>query len=98
VDSRVHNYCFRRQLAQVIVADVGSLREEIIEGKTAFLCKPKDPSDLARAIREYFGSELFRNLENRRWDIKAYANERYSWGKLAATTAVVYSRLLSSDL
>jgi hypothetical protein len=51
VDSRVHNYCFRLQPTQVIVADVGSLREEIIEGETGFLSK-KDPSDLARAIRK----------------------------------------------
>jgi glycosyltransferase involved in cell wall biosynthesis len=79
-----------------IVGDVGSLREEIIEGKTGFLCKPKDPSDLARVIRKYFDSELFRNLENRRPEIRAYANERYSWGKVAAITTTVYSDLLRS--
>jgi glycosyltransferase involved in cell wall biosynthesis len=81
-----------------IVSDVGTLKEEIIEGKTGFVCKPRDPSDLARAIRKYFDSELFRNLENRRADIKAYANERYSWGKVAATTTALYSRLLGSDI
>src|SRR5439155_6122659 len=31
-----------------IVTDVGSLREEAIEGKTGFVCKTRDPSDLAR--------------------------------------------------
>jgi D-inositol-3-phosphate glycosyltransferase len=84
--------------APAIAADVGSLKEEIIEGKTGFLCKPRDPSDLARVIRDYFNSDLFHSLASRREDIKAYANSRYSWNKVAAITATVYSRLLTSNL
>ena len=80
----------------IIATDVGSLRQEIVEGKTGFLCRPQDSSDLARAIEKYFGSELFRELENRRLEIKEYANERYSWDKVAAITTAVYSNLLSS--
>ena len=56
--------------------------------------KPQDSSDLARAIDNYFASDLFRNLENRRLEIKKYANERYSWDKVAAITMAVYSDLL----
>ena len=67
-----------------IAADVGTLKEEIIEGQTGFVFKPQDSSDLASKIDEYFKSELFRNLETRRAEIKAYANERYSWDKVAA--------------
>ncbi len=81
-----------------IVADVGSLKEEVIEGQTGFVCKPRDSSDLARVIRKYFDSDLFRNLEARRLEIKAYANERYSWDKVAAVTTSVYSRLLNSNI
>ena len=81
-----------------IVADVGSLKEEVIEGETGFVCKPRDSSDLARVIRKYFDSDLFRNLETRRLEIKAYANERYSWDKVAAVTTSVYSRLLNSNI
>ena len=81
-----------------IAADVGSLKEEIIEGATGFLFKPQDPSDLARKIRHYFKSELFQNLDSRRLEIKAYANERYSWEKVAAATTAIYSSLLASDL
>ena len=77
-----------------IAADVGSLREEIIEGKTGLVFKAQDSSALARAIEQYFASELFRHLESRRPEIKAYANERYSWNKVAATTAAVYANLL----
>ena len=77
-----------------IAADVGTLKEEIIEGETGFVFKPQDSSDLARKIDKYFKSELFRNLEARRAEIKAYANERYSWDKVATITTAVYSDLL----
>src|SRR5438045_8958570 len=81
-----------------IAADVGSLKEEIIEGETGFVFKPRDSSDLARKVHSYFNSELFRNLETRRLEIKAYANERYSWDKVVAVTTSVYSRLLNSSI
>jgi len=80
-----------------IVSDVGTLKEEIIEGQTGFVFKPQDSSDLASRVDEYFKSELFRNLESRRAEIKAYANELYSWDKVAAVTTSVYSRLLNSN-
>jgi glycosyltransferase involved in cell wall biosynthesis len=79
-----------------IVADVGSLKDEVIAGETGFVFRACDPSDLAQRIRQYFASELFRNLETRRADIREYANERYSWTKVAAITTGVYSNLLSS--
>jgi len=81
-----------------IASDVGTLKKEIIEGQTGFVCKPQDSSDLASKIDEYFRSELFRNLEAQRAEIKAYANERYSWDKVAAVTTKVYSRFLSGNI
>lgn len=80
-----------------IAADVGSLREEIIEGETGFVFPPRDSTDLAAKIEKYFSSELFHDLENRRAWIKAYANERYSWTRVAAITARVYCDLVSVD-
>jgi D-inositol-3-phosphate glycosyltransferase len=79
-----------------IAADVGNLKNEIVEGKTGLVFRAQDPSDLASKIDEYFKGELFRNLETTRFQIKEYANERYSWSKVAATTRTVYSNLLSS--
>ena len=79
-----------------IAADVGTLREEIIEGETGFVFKPRDSVDLARKIDKYFNSELFGNLETRRTQIRKYANEQYSWDKVAAITMAVYSSLVSS--
>ena len=80
-----------------IVSDVGSLKEGIIEGETGFAFRPQDVSDLARNIEKYFTSELFRDLQSRRAQIKHYANDRYSWGRVAAMTTAVYSRLLRLD-
>src|SRR5207245_4192441 len=74
-----------------IAADVGSLKQEIIEGETGFVFKPRNSSDLARKIRNYFNNELFRNLERRRAGIKTYANDKYSWDKVAAIITAVYS-------
>src|SRR5436190_9739999 len=81
-----------------IAADVGSLKEEIIEGQTGFVFKAQDSSDLARTIRRYFDSELFRNLDDRRLEIKQYANERYSWEKVGEITSEVYRKLLAQSL
>lgn len=81
----------------VIASDVGSLREEIIEGETGFMFRSGDALDLARKIGVYFKSELFRDLESRRAQIKDYANERYSWSKVAAITTTVYSELLQAE-
>jgi glycosyltransferase involved in cell wall biosynthesis len=81
----------------VIAADVGSLKEEIIEGETGFVFKTAEAGDLANTIRRYFDSNLFRELDQRRQWIRQYANERYSWAKVAATTTAVYSQLLGRE-
>jgi D-inositol-3-phosphate glycosyltransferase len=77
-----------------IAADVGSLKQEIVEGETGFVFKAGYSSDLARTIDKYFNSELFHDLETRRAQIKKYANEQYSWSKVAATIEAVYSDML----
>jgi glycosyltransferase involved in cell wall biosynthesis len=73
---------------------VGSLRNDIIEAKTGFLCRSKDPADLARAIRTYFASDLYENLEARRSQIREFANERNSWTKVAEILDGVYRQVL----
>ena len=70
----------------VIAADVGSLKEEIIEGKTGFVFPAKNPAALAKTIETYFNSDLFNNLAHRRTEIREYANERDSWAKVVAST------------
>jgi glycosyltransferase involved in cell wall biosynthesis len=78
----------------VIATDVGSLNEEIVEGETGYIVKPRDAAGLARAIESYFAGDLYRELEPRRAAIREYANDRYSWAKVAATTIQVYDQLL----
>lgn len=78
----------------VLASDVGSLKEEIVEGKTGFVFKPDDSADLAEFLRKYFASDLYRNLDHHRESIRKFANERYSWTKVGDITKSVYSALL----
>ncbi len=78
----------------VIATDVGSLKEEILEGKTGFICKPEDPVDLAKKIEAYFQSDLYANLVQNRSTIREYANEKYSWEKIGGKTRDVYQKFL----
>jgi D-inositol-3-phosphate glycosyltransferase len=78
----------------VIAADVGSLREDIVESQTGFVFKPEDPADLARIIEGYFESNLFANLDKRRREICEYASERHSWDVVGKATLDVYAALL----
>jgi D-inositol-3-phosphate glycosyltransferase len=80
-----------------IATDVGSLREDIIEGRTGFLCKPRDPGDLARTIKRYFNSDLFKNLDSGRKEIRDYVNVRHSWNSVATITHRVYSSLVGEN-
>ena len=81
----------------VIAADVGSLKEDILEGTTGFVFKPEDPIGLAQAIERFFSSDLFAHLEKRRTGIRKFAKERHSWEMVATTTVGVYSRLLQEE-
>lgn len=77
----------------VLAADVGSLREDIVEGRTGLVFRPMDAGDLAAKIQDYFSSPLFRDLENRRTDIQKFANDKYSWTQAAGVTSRIYGEL-----
>ena len=77
----------------VIATDVGSFREEVVEGETGYICKPGDPSDLAKAITTYFASDLYRNLDATRVKIKAYADVHHSWSAVADLTRQAYEKM-----
>jgi len=81
----------------VIATDVGSLREDIIEGETGFLCRPKNSADLAKTISGYFASDLYRQLETRRRKIQTFANERYSWTRVGEILDNVYRQVLATS-
>jgi D-inositol-3-phosphate glycosyltransferase len=77
----------------VIASDVGSLADDVVVGRTGFVCRSRDANDLAERIADYFESDLYRDLEHRRDDIKQYANERYSWATVGEMTESVYRAL-----
>ena len=79
----------------VLAADVGSLKEDIEEGKTGYVFQPKDPKDIARTIGMFFESRLYYDLSARRQEIRAFAAERYSWSYVASKTLEVYRQLLT---
>ena len=79
----------------VLAANVGSLKDEIVESQTGCVFPPADAPALACAIEAYFASDLFKNLDARRGAIQTYANERYSWAKVAAITTRVYAEVVT---
>jgi D-inositol-3-phosphate glycosyltransferase len=81
----------------VVATDVGSFREEIVEGRTGFLCQPGDPAELAKALETYFTSDLYKNLKVRRQEIKDYANANHSWQAVAELTRNAYATMLERN-
>ena len=79
----------------VIATDIGSFREDIVEGKTGMVCRPEDADDLADKIHAYFHSDLFDNLQQARSEIMEYGNRKYSWEEVGHITCAVYEQLLS---
>ena len=80
----------------VIATDVGSMREDVVVGKTGFICKPANAEALAATIRSYFSSELYRSLNVRRGEIQSFADERNSWTIVGERIVAVYRRLRES--
>ena len=78
----------------ILAADVGDLKEEIVEGETGFAFTPEDPVALTKTIERYFSSELFVDLNNRRQTISDYAKERHSWNLVGQMTMTLYASLL----
>jgi D-inositol-3-phosphate glycosyltransferase len=78
----------------VLAADVGALKDEVVEGKTGYVFKPEDPVDLLKTIHSYFSSPLYQELSIRRDEIRDYAAEHHSWDVVGEMTMSVYAGLL----
>lgn len=81
----------------VVATDVGSFRDEIIEGETGFVCKPGDPVDIAVTLKKYFESDLYRNLRTRRSELKNYASRVHSWAAVAELTQEAFLEMIGSS-
>lgn len=82
----------------VIATDVGSLREDVVEGQTGFICEPRNPHALAGAIEAYFSSDLYRNLPSWREGIRSLVREQHSWSTIARSTKSAYASAGSREL
>jgi D-inositol-3-phosphate glycosyltransferase len=82
----------------VIASDTGSFRSDVIEGQTGFLFRAGDPLDLANAVRAYFSSDLFADLEARRPEIRAHGASAFSWSRNGELTRAAYERVLAAEL
>jgi D-inositol-3-phosphate glycosyltransferase len=81
----------------VLAADVGSLSDDIVEGKTGYVFKSEDAVDLKRAIETYFSSDLYSNLSSRRGEIQDYATRLHSWDTVGQMTMKVYAGLVGTS-
>jgi len=79
-----------------VATDVGAFGEDIVQGETGFLCRPCDSASLADRLEEYFASDLFKELDMRRSEIRQYAKVRHSWETVGDMTRSVYSGLPGS--
>lgn len=69
---------------------VGTMREEIFDGQTGFVCPPRDADALAAAIRRWFdrGADPARE----RQAIQEWAASRYGWAGVASAAFKEYAR------
>lgn len=77
----------------VIATRVGSFDRDVIPEVTGLLCEPDNPRDLARAIRQYFESELYLDGDQAHKRIREIAFEKYSWERISRTIVEVYARV-----
>ncbi len=76
----------------VVATDVGSLRDDVVEGKTGFVCKAEDPEDLANRIQVYFNSNMYKDLASNRHEIIRFATDKYSWAQAGKLASGVYKK------
>ena len=80
-----------------IATNVGSFEDDVVVGRTGFMCRPCDSVDLAGTIERYFESELFKTLDARRQEIREYVTARHSWDVVGEITRNVYAGWLAGE-
>lgn len=76
----------------MIVTDVGGLSEIVVHGKCGYVVKP-DPSEIATAIRDFFGNDRNEEFTAGVKDEK----HRFSWSKMTAGIVDVYKKILNKE-
>lgn len=78
----------------VVVTNVGSLPEVVIDGETGFIVPPKNSQKLADAIIEILKNKKLRQLMSK--NAGNIARDELSWEKIAKNTIEVYKKALST--
>jgi glycosyltransferase involved in cell wall biosynthesis len=78
----------------IIATDIGSFREDVIEGVTGFICRPDNAEDMKAKLTIFFNSTLYRLHEQTRQDIMEFAERKYSWSDIGKETYEVYEKIL----
>ena len=78
----------------VLATDIGSFRDYVKDGRTGFLIASPDSQAVTDAIRTYYQSNLFVNLEIKRPIIRRWTRMNYSWTKVAKETKALYDSLV----
>jgi glycosyltransferase involved in cell wall biosynthesis len=78
----------------VIVSDVGSLKDDVIEGETGYVIRPEHADELGKTIERYFAGDLYRNVNRRRQAIRDYTAKKHSWEDVSQITMRTYAGLL----
>jgi glycosyltransferase involved in cell wall biosynthesis len=82
----------------VVATEVGSVGEEIIVGRTGFLCRPCDAADLSGALKRFFASDLLLDADRRRSEIRDHARRSHSWQIIGEMTHRVYKSLSGAEV
>jgi D-inositol-3-phosphate glycosyltransferase len=80
-----------------LVADVGALKENLVQGTEAMVFRSGDEVDLGAAIERYFASDLYATLESHREHIREAASMRYSWNRAAELMTGAYASVLGAE-
>jgi len=77
----------------VIATDIEGFRQAVVPGKTGLLFREGDPCHLARALEDFFRSEMYRDETGRRADIAEVTRRRHAWDVVGEMTVKVYESL-----
>lgn len=79
----------------VVVTDVGSIHEMVLDGKTGFIVPPKDSKKLAEAIIKYLKDKNLQEIMHR--EVIEYKKKYLVWDVIAKRTNEVYLKAVSEE-
>lgn len=82
----------------VIATDVGSFRDDIIEGSTGYICLPENDASLSTTLNKFYKSTMFLKNRYTQCTIKEYAMAKYSWDTIGRKTRNIYEQIINKKV